>query len=108
MSTRIKVHPIGYIPIKGKRIQNVSNGRYIRRHQTITQEIDVDLPIYDKQGNPTGNYVHTKHIQTKTIYHTEPSVKRGKTLGEIYWDSVLNSPNYIAYQNKFRKRKKTL
>ena len=34
--------------------------------------------------------------------------KNKPTFGSVYWNSVLNSPNYEAYMNKFHKRDKSL
>lgn len=61
-----KAHPIGYIPRKTNRTKKVQcRGHYCYRIQTITMD---DGSI-------------------KNIYHTEPSYKKGRTLGEKVYES---------------------
>lgn len=79
----IKIHPFDYKhqkTFKSKKVQ--CRGVQCTRVQTIS----------------------LNNGQTKTIYHSDKSYKSGRTFAEIYWDSVLNSPNFTAYQNKFRKK----
>lgn len=103
-----KAHPFGYIKQrtnKSKRVQ--CNGTQCTRVQTITMVVPVIYPIYDNKGNQI-NTVQTTHIQTKNIYHTDISHKSGYTLAEIYYNSVLNSEYYNAFQNKYSKKNKNL
>lgn len=60
-----KAHPFGYIPRKGRTKKVQCHGSYCRRVQIIKM----------KDGS------------VKQIYHTTPSIKRGKTLGDMVYES---------------------
>lgn len=103
----IKVHPFGYKPKRTYTKKEACNHVQCTRVQTIVMINPIDVPIYNKDGIRISS-VTTKHTRIKTIYHKDISHKSGYTLSESYWNSVLNSPNYGAYMNKFRKRNTSL
>ena len=104
----IKAHPFGYKkPNQTRTKQEACRNIQCTRVQTVTMTIPVDVPIYNKEGIRIGS-VRTVHTQTKTIYHSDISHKSGYTLAESYWNSVLNSNGYGAFQNKYRKKAKSL
>ena len=61
----IKVHPFNYVQRHSRNKKTQCFGYYCRRIQTITM----------KDGS------------VKQIYHTAPSVKKGRTLGEMVHES---------------------
>jgi len=82
-----KAHPFGYIKQKTNKSKRVQcRNIQCTRVQTI----------YIGNG------------QVKTIFHSDISHKSGYTLAESYWNSVLNSPNYGVFMNKFHKKDKNL
>lgn len=104
----IKAHPFGYKKANHTRTkQEACRNTLCTRVQTVTMTIPVDYPVYDKEGKQIGS-IRTTHTQIKTIYHTDISHKSGYTLAEAYWNSVLNSPNYGAFMNKFHKKANNL
>lgn len=60
-----KAHPFGYIPRKSKSKRVQCRGLYCYRVQTITM----------KDGS------------IKQIYHNAPSIKRGRTLGDMVYEN---------------------
>ena len=107
MRNRIKVHPIGYVAQHNKRKKVQCNGNQCTHIQKIKMVNTYDVPVYDKNHKEIGT-IRCQNVQMKTIYHTDFFFFFLRTLAQIYWDSVLNSGNYEAYQNKFRKREKSL
>lgn len=100
----IKAHSFGYQKSKTNKDKRTQcRNAQCTRVQIIKIKVPTEYPIYDKFGNIVGSVTHV-HVHTKTIYHTDKSYKSGRTFAEVYWDSVLNSPNFTAYQNKFRKK----
>ena len=63
-----KAHPFDYIPRYSRTKKVQCEGSHCRRVQTV----------YMKDGS------------VKQIYHTTPSVKRGRTLGDMVHESYLN------------------
>lgn len=99
-----KAHPFGYTKQKTNKSKRVQcRNIQCTRVQTITMTVPVIYPVYNSQGKRIGS-VQTTHTQTKNIYHTDISHKSGYTLAESYWNSVLNSNGYGAFQNKHRKK----
>ena len=104
----IIAHPIGYQKLKRTYTKKEScRNVQCTRVQTIVMTTPVSIPLYDKKGNRIGSVEHI-HKQIKTIYHKDISHKSGYTLAEAYWNSVLNSPNYGVFTNKYRKRSVSL
>ena len=104
----IHAHPFGYTKQKTNRSKRIQcRNTQCTRVQTIIMSVPMIYPVYDNQGHRIGS-VETTHTQTKNVYHTDISHKHGYTLAESYWNSVVNSPNYGAFTNKFRKKDKSL
>lgn len=104
----IKAHPFGYQKAKQTRTKKEAcRNIQCTRVQTVIMTIPIDVSIYNKKGDYIGSVRHI-HKQIKTIYHSDISHKSGYTLAESYWNSVLNSPNYGVYTNKFHKKDKSL
>ena len=104
----IKAHPFGYKKANQTLTKKEACRNTLCTHvQTVMMTIPVEYPIYDKEGKEIGS-IRTTHEQIKTIYHTDISHKSGYTLAEAYWNSVLNSPNYETFMNKYRKKANSL
>lgn len=100
----IKAHPFGYQPIKNKRSTNLlpstHSGEEVSRIQTVRMLVPVYSKLRDEKGKVVyegrGKNRHPKLVfesylpQTRVIKHYDPKPKRGRTLAEMVYMSVLS------------------
>lgn len=100
----IKAHPFGYQPIKNKRSANLlpstHSGEEVSRIQTVRMLVPVYSKLRDEKGKVVyegrGKNRHPKLVfesylpQTRVIKHYDPKPKRGRTLAEMVYESVLS------------------
>lgn len=99
----VKAHPFGYRPIKNKQSVNLSPSTHLCEEITRVQTVRMLVPVYHKLRDDDGKVIYkgrgkNRHPvfdlvgylpQTRVIKHYDPKPKRGRTLAEMVYMSVL-------------------
>ncbi len=100
----IKAHPFGYQPIKNKRSTNLLPSTHSGEEVSRIQTVRMLVPIYRVHRDENGKVLYKgrgknrkpvmsfdRYLpQTRVIKHYDPKPKRGRTLAEMVYGSVLS------------------